>query len=89
MYWAAAAEEYWFRTRDLLDFLFVTKQFRYYTPQEVHGILKEMKCTYKKINTESRKQLRVALLARKNLEYTADPEVFNPDFSKYTETDDF
>lgn len=89
VFWVASAEEYWFRTRDLLDFLFVTKQFRYYTPQEVHGILKEMKCTYKKVNTESRKQLRVAVLSRKNLEYTADPEVFNPDFSKYTESEDF
>ena len=42
VYWNPSAEEYWFRTKDLVDFLFVTKQFRWNSPQDIHGVLREM-----------------------------------------------
>jgi hypothetical protein len=90
VYFDQPSVSYWFRTKDLVNFLFVTKQFKFYGPQEIHGVLKELKCDYKKISTESRKQVRVTSLSKKCLEESEQsPDVFHPDFSKYSQEEDF
>lgn len=80
-------DEYLFRVKDLNDFIYVQKQFKYFTPQELHGQLREFKCFQKRIRTEKGKQLRVTVISRKNLnEVDFDDEEFLVDFTDYAET---
>jgi len=50
---------YYFRTNDLVDFMFLTKGFRYFAPNDVHGILRDFKAEPTRLRTESGKQLRL------------------------------
>jgi len=80
---------YLFRVKDLTEYLYVQKQFKYFSPGELHGILREFHCIYKKINTESRRQIRVAGFHRKDLNFedTTGVGKFEPDFSEYSKED--
>lgn len=90
VYYVPDKKEYLFRTKDLMNYLFVIKQFKHFAPSEVHGILKEMKCTYRKANTETRgKQLRVCVIHEDELACVDTTEAFHPDFTKTEEKEDF
>ena len=54
---------YLFRSKDFNEFLFINKNFRYFGPVEIHGILKDMKVNTERVRTESGKQLRVLSLS--------------------------
>lgn len=58
---------YYFRTGDLSEFLFITKNFRFFTPSDLHGILRDFKAKPTRIKTERGKQLRVYEISRGDL----------------------
>lgn len=87
VYFSPTTKEYLFRVKDLTEYVYVTKGFRHFSPGELHGILRELNCTFKKITTESRKQVRIACFAQKDLDVYESKEMFTPDFSKYSEED--
>lgn len=60
-------DNYYFRTQDLTEYLFVVKLFRYYGPSEVHGILRDFKADSVRISTETGKQIRVYSITHDNL----------------------
>lgn len=75
---------YLFRTKDLMEYLYINKNFRHFTTTEIHGILKDMGCTAHRIHTESRKQLRIYAFPQSNIQtYSTMEEAsdFKPDFS--------
>lgn len=52
-------KRYLFRTKDLIDFLYVKRQFRHFTHPEIHGYLKDIEAEYTKITTETKRQVRL------------------------------
>jgi hypothetical protein len=83
VYFDATKDEYYFRTKDLMDYLFLAKNFRQFTSGEIHGVLRDMGCRTIRIRTESDKQLRVIAIDRpsvdeqisvKDVPYVADFE---------------
>lgn len=88
VYFDNDTSEYLFRIKDLQEFLYVQKKFKYFQPGELHGILREYNCKYKTIRTERKKQVRVGAFLQKDLNLNEkDASVFNPDFSKFAEED--
>ena len=89
VYYDAIDRVYYFRVRDLTDFLYVTKNFKFMQPNDVHAALKDLGCLPKKINTETRKQLRVQEIRQDVLEDSVmleeDIEEDIPDFKAYDE----
>ena len=84
--------EYYFRVKDLLEYLFIKKNFRFYTLTEIHGLLHDLKTKPKKIWTENReKQIRVVTITIQTIEEQRDIEVtpLKPDFKKYEEKEAF
>lgn len=80
VYFEEKDKEYWFRTKDLMHFLYNEKQFRYVSPQEVHGILREMGCGYRTIRTEKRQQVRIAFLRESSLNSLKEGSFQDPSF---------
>lgn len=87
VYFDEAKKEYLFRAQDLTEYLYVQKNFKYFSPQELHGILTELKCKRKKLTTESRKQIRVTAFDQKDLEVYDEKGMFTPDFTQYAKED--
>ena len=87
VYFDPSDKSYKFKVKDLIDFLFRQKQFKYYTPGEIHGILRELNCEYKRLRINDSKQTRVASFEQKDVEQYDEKEVLHPDFTKYTEED--
>ncbi|MEM4270634.1 MAG: primase C-terminal domain-containing protein, partial [Candidatus Pacearchaeota archaeon] len=85
VFYETSTDTYLFRIKDLLEFIFITKQFRMFTPQEIHAILKEMKVMTKFTKTESGKTLRVAMLPRSFIKEAVEEDEFEPDFSHLKE----
>lgn len=61
------AKCYYFRASDLIDFVFVAKNFRFFMPGEVHGILRDFKVAHKYLYVEMYKQIRVCVFSEKAL----------------------
>ena len=73
-------EEYWFRPKDLTDYIFRQKQCRHSSPQELHGILRSMDGENKKITTEDRRQIRIMTLPKRSLGKEESYEGLKPSF---------
>lgn len=89
VFFDSSTKEYYFRTKDLIEYLYVTKQFRHFQPSELHGILRELNCTTKKIRLKEKdgEQIRVACFAQANLEMHEYKDLDIPDFKALTEAD--
>jgi len=86
VYFDPAADEYLFRVKDLNDYVYIQKQFKYFTPQELHGILRELKCVDKKAWLKDKKtQIRVKVMQRSMIDTLEYTETFKADFSAYSE----
>jgi hypothetical protein len=74
---------YCFRVTDLIVYLYTVKNFRYYTPQEIHGILRDLKVKGHKIFTNN-KQFRVSVVAKQDIDEIRQIEVipFKAEFVK-------
>lgn len=60
VYHDKAKDCYYFRTQDLVEFVFVGKSFRYFAPSDVHALMKDLHVKQSvRIKTESGKQFRV------------------------------
>jgi hypothetical protein len=66
-YYSKSRNEYLFRIKDLMDFVFVQKQFRHFTPSELHGIIRELGGESITVRTESKKQIRCCAITKKAL----------------------
>ena len=77
---------YFFRAKDLMEYLFITKGFHYFNPTEIHGILNDMGSLPRRIKTETNKQLRVYAISTDKLNSyeLEEREKFEPTF----DTDD-
>jgi hypothetical protein len=77
-------ELYYFRTKDFLEYLFVHKNFRYFTPGEIHSLLIDMKVQGTRIRL-GKKQVRISTLSLQDSENVSivDTEKFEPDFKEY------
>jgi len=78
---------YYFRTCDLSEFVFTTKNFRYYAPGELHALLRDFNAMPTRIKTESGKQLRVYEITREDVSNISNikTEVFKAEFNKEKE----
>lgn len=85
VYFDKTIQAYLFRVKDLSDFLFRKNQFRYFGPQDIHGILREWKCDSMTIRTESKKQVRVRVFPKSQLESYLEEDSSELDFSKYND----
>ena len=84
--------EYYFRVKDLLEYLYIKKNFRYYDLTEIHGLLKDFKTKPKKVWTENReKQVRIVSITTQTIEEQQDTKVtpLKPDFEKYEEEEPY
>lgn len=87
VYYDKDRSEYYFRTRDLSDYLFLEKQMRFIHPNEVHGLLQDMDCKQKRIRTESGKQIRVNVFKHSSIAKHSvmleveEQEKFEPDYT--------
>lgn len=86
VYFNLKSREYYFRIKDLNDYIYVNKSFRYFTPQELHGILREMECISRKI-TIGKKQVRVSALPIKSIQLATEYEEYKPSFDQYREAE--
>lgn len=85
VYLDASKKEYLFRAKDLSEYLYVTKNFKFLQPGEINGILKDMGCLGKKVTTESNKQVRVLAISTIDIErynMFADLAIADPEFEK-------
>ena len=75
---------YQFRAADLSEFVFISKNFRYFTPSNLHAVLHDFKVRPIRIRTESGKQLRVYSIAIKDVESLtpSNTEGFKANFEK-------
>lgn len=83
VYYDQRKELYYFRSKDFNEYLFINKNFRFFGPVEIHGLLKDMKVHTERIRTESGKQLRILSLASSHIGETIRMENnidFEPDF---------
>ena len=79
----AEKDAYYFRAKDFNQHLFINKNFRFFGPVEIHGILKDMHVDTDRIRTESGKQLRVLVLGATHIPEGVKMENnidFKPDF---------
>ncbi len=84
--------EYYFRVKDLLEYLYIKKNFRYYDLTEIHGLLKDFKTKPKQVWTESReKQIRVVSITVQTIEEQQDINItpLKPEFEKYEDKEAF
>lgn len=82
VYFDAQIEEYYFRSKDIMEYIFIHKQFKYFKVQELHAILREFKCFSKQIRLENKKQIRVMAIKKSDMDDYYIKEIFNPDFSE-------
>ena len=80
VYFDVTRNEYLFRIQDLTEFVYVSKNFRFFGPQELHGILRGMNCEYRRIRTESGNRLRVGVLSTDVLSSLPTIDTFAPSF---------
>lgn len=59
---------YYFRSQDLIDFVFLVKGFHYFQPRDLHGYLRDFKAKPTRIVSESGKQIRVYSLTKEHLD---------------------
>lgn len=84
-YFDVPSNTYWFRVKDLIEYLYVQKNFKFFQPQEIHGILRGMGCSSKTVKSETRQQIRVMCIVKDTINVTDDKDLFKPDFSEYTD----
>jgi len=88
VYFDLITKEYIFRVKDLSEYIFIQKGFKYFNPRELHGLLKEWKCVFKQLLTESRKNIRVAYFKQSDLKISEEGrEIFIPNFNKYQDSE--
>jgi len=77
--------KYYFRNKDLIEYLYDYKNFRLFSSNEIHGMLRDIGVVNCVIRTEKNKQIRVAELDEKavNAEMFLEKETFVADFSIY------
>ena len=93
VYYNSKTDEYYFRTKDILDYLYTYKNFKLFQPREVHGILRDIGSKEKRIRTESKRHIRVAVISKSQLYEvlgvnSEENEVFEADFSEYENIDE-
>ncbi len=82
---------YYFRAKDLLDFIYIQKNFRFFMPTEVHGILHDLKTFPKRIKLVNGKQVRVYGIKEVDIPLDFDfkeseeNKVFKADFTRFEE----
>lgn len=82
VYWDKKARRYYFRSADVVEYIFVFKNFRFLGPGQVHAILHDFGARPTRIKTESGKQIRVYMLAQSDLEKMSvyEAEEFKAEF---------
>ena len=91
VYFDDKTKVYYFRAKDLSEFVFVNKSFRFFSPSEMHSVLIDMEAKPSRIKTETDKQIRVygikanAFGDEALLREAHGMAKFEPDFTKYEE----
>lgn len=91
VYYDPIDEKYYFRTKDLIEYLYDVKSFRLYASGEIHGLLRDLGAYQKTITSETKKQIRCAVLMQDkvNIEYLQSKEDYTVNFEEYQEEDEF
>ena len=91
VYYNKEDQTYYFRAKDLLDYVYIQKSFRFFVPNEIHGILHDLHAMPIRLRLENGKQLRVYEIYEKNIptdfsfKEDKDNKMFKADFTKYEE----
>jgi len=77
-------DRYYFRSIDLIDYVWTVRNFRHYGSSELHGLLRDFKAIPFRLRTESNKQIRVYSISESELNAISEitHESFKADFSK-------
>jgi len=91
VYFDVEKEKYYFRTKDLIEFLYDYKSFKLFTSGEIHGMLRDIGVTNKIIRADGGQQIRVVELSSRkiNEDYLASKEEYEIDYSQYEEEEQF
>ena len=68
VYYDKDTKDYIFKARDLAEFVFTQKGFKYIKPSELNGFLSDWGCVFKGIKTENRISVRVAIFNHSKLD---------------------
>ena len=74
VYYDSRNDSYYFRSRDLVTFIFDAKNFRAFDSTRIHGVLKDMGAIPIRIRTNGGKQLRVYSISNKNVHEYLDAD---------------
>ena len=91
VYYNKKNDKYFFRTKDLMNYMYDIKSFRLFNSNEVHGMLRDIGTRNSTLRTETNKQVRVTEIHKNkvNPEYLLTKEEFKIDFSEYDEENQF
>jgi hypothetical protein len=91
VYFDPTTEKYYFKNKDLVEYLYDIKSFRLYSSGEIHGLLRDLGVNKKTIISETKKQIRVSeIMADKiSIEYLQSKEGFTANFDAYQEEEQF
>jgi len=92
VYYDKSKEEYLFRTKDLVDYLFGIKNFRDFSQAQIHGLLRDLHTRKVTRRDETASMIRLTAIAKNDIdeEFTnPDPDLFEIDFDDYDINEDF
>ncbi len=91
VFFDAEEKRYYFRTKDLVNYLYDYKSFRLFSSSEIHGILRDIGTISKVLRTENGKQVRVMQLAANKIseDFMVSVDDYEVDFSEYDEKEQF
>lgn len=86
-YYDVSVSRYYFRTNDLSDWVFNKKMFRYFSPGELHGVLRDFHAMPDRIKTDSGRQIRVYYITQEDVRRLGElrTESFKAEFSEKEE----
>jgi hypothetical protein len=87
VYFDASSKVYYFRTVDLIEFIFTARSFKFYSPGDIHGLLKDFKVYTARIRLDGDRQIRVYAIKEEDVMNIGmvNTEVFKAEFAESKE----
>ena len=78
VFYDRSKDAYYFRSRDLVDFIFNAKNFRDFGPTRIHGVLKDMGAVSVRVRIDGNRQLRVYVVKNVDIHAYLDSDEDSP-----------
>jgi len=85
VYYDKKEMKYYFRTKDLLYYLYEIKNFRMFSSGDIHGMLRDIGATSTVLRTDIGRQIRTMAVKRDSIDQNvlAQPDTFDIDFDSF------